>query len=262
MYHIVYKTTHKESGMYYVGVHSTDDLDDGYMGSGRLLKLAIEQHGRDAFERVILHFCESKSDAFQKEREIVNRAFVQNEQTYNLCEGGSGHKGADRRSRNIQVYDKQFTLVETFPTMVDAGRFLDTYPTTVREACEYAAEGKSSRVQQWYVCYEGDVPIKKDTTYLTERNKLLAKYNTGKRRPEHGAIVRAHNLTRPEANVVYQFIHEDGMEFEGTRTQLRDAFPQHNLLASELANLSSGRSKSHRGWRLRQVPGALPNTSK
>lgn len=250
MYHIVYKTTHTESGKYYIGVHSTDNLSDGYMGSGRLLKLAIEHYGKDAFTREILHFCDTKQDAFNKERELVNRSFVLDEQTFNLCEGGSGHKGADQRSRNIQVYDQQFTLLDTFPTMVDAGRFLDAYPTTVREACEYAAGGRSSRIRHLYVCYEGDSPIKKDTSYLTERNKLLSKYNTGKKRPDHGPKVKAHNLLRPEANVVYQFKHESGITFEGTRTQLRDAFPQHNLRASELANLSNGRAKSHRGWSL------------
>lgn len=250
MYHIVYKTTHTESGKYYVGVHSTDSLNDGYMGSGRLLKLAIEQHGKDAFTREILYTCATKQDAFRKEREIVNRSFVLDEQTFNLCEGGSGHKGADQRSRNIQVYDQQFTLLETFPTMVEAGRYLDAYPTSVREACEYAAAGRSSRIRRLYVCYEGDSPVKKDTTYLCERNKVLSKNNIGKKRPGHGEKIRAHNLSRPEANVMYRFVHRSGILFEGTRTQLRNAFPHHNLRASDLANLSGGRVKSHRGWSL------------
>jgi predicted GIY-YIG superfamily endonuclease len=32
-YHFVYITRHK-NGKYYVGRHSTDDLNDGYIGSG------------------------------------------------------------------------------------------------------------------------------------------------------------------------------------------------------------------------------------
>lgn len=33
-YHYIYKITRNQDGKFYVGMHSTDDLDDGYFGSG------------------------------------------------------------------------------------------------------------------------------------------------------------------------------------------------------------------------------------
>ena len=42
-------------------VHSTNDLNDGYMGSGTALKFSIENHGVENFSREIHVFHERSS---------------------------------------------------------------------------------------------------------------------------------------------------------------------------------------------------------
>jgi hypothetical protein len=37
-HYILYETTNNINGMKYRGIHSTDNLQDGYLGSGRLLE--------------------------------------------------------------------------------------------------------------------------------------------------------------------------------------------------------------------------------
>jgi len=90
MFHFVYKTTNLVNGKYYIGRHSTADLNDGYIGSGKKLKNAIKHHGRNNFQREILFFCETKEELFSKEKEIVDSMVVQDSNSYNLMEGGSG----------------------------------------------------------------------------------------------------------------------------------------------------------------------------
>lgn len=59
-HHYIYKIVCTANGMVYYGVHSTKDLQDGYMGSGAELSRAREIYGRDAFRKEILCWCDSR----------------------------------------------------------------------------------------------------------------------------------------------------------------------------------------------------------
>ncbi len=84
----VYKTTNLINGTIYIGVHKTNDINDNYIGSGKLLKMAIKKYGRDSFKKEILHIFDNANDAYLKENEIVNELFILNENNYNLVVGG------------------------------------------------------------------------------------------------------------------------------------------------------------------------------
>lgn len=86
MYYTIYKITNQINGKYYIGKHQTKKLDDGYMGSGKLLKLAIAKYGIDNFKKEILYIFDNEIDMNAKERDLV----IVNESTYNLCDGGNG----------------------------------------------------------------------------------------------------------------------------------------------------------------------------
>lgn len=90
MYYIIYKTTNIVTNKFYIGAHKTDDLADGYLGSGLYIKRAIEKYGCDQFVREILEMCTSEQEMYDREREIVNEALLQHPDTYNLAVGGHG----------------------------------------------------------------------------------------------------------------------------------------------------------------------------
>ena len=95
-YHIIYKTTNMVNKKIYIGAHSTDSLDDGYLGSGYNITESIKKYGRQNFERTILHIFTNPEEMFAKEKEIVCKDFLKQKNVYNIVEGGNGgiNKGA------------------------------------------------------------------------------------------------------------------------------------------------------------------------
>lgn len=89
-YHIVYKTTNLINGRFYIGMHSTNKLNDNYLGSGWVLKDAINKYGRENFKKEILYIYNTRKEALTKEAEIVNETFIKDNNNYNLILGGNG----------------------------------------------------------------------------------------------------------------------------------------------------------------------------
>ena len=89
-YHYVYKTTNNLTGKFYIGVHSTNILNDKYYGSGIQIKQAIKKYGKNNFTFEILKFCKTREDAFVEEFNLVNENVIKDSNSYNMMIGGLG----------------------------------------------------------------------------------------------------------------------------------------------------------------------------
>lgn len=87
-YNIVYQTTNLINGMIYVGRHSTDKLEDGYLGSGKRIQQAICEFGKKNFKREILFIFDDPDEMIKKEAELITDEFIKREDTYNCALGG------------------------------------------------------------------------------------------------------------------------------------------------------------------------------
>lgn len=90
MFYIIYKTINIVNKKFYIGKHSTNNLNDSYLGSGLLLNKAIKKYGREQFERKILYIFDNYIDMTNKEKAIVNPKLLKNPRCYNLRVGGDG----------------------------------------------------------------------------------------------------------------------------------------------------------------------------
>ena len=116
-YHYVYIITNKINHKFYIGKHSTDDLDDGYMGSGIAINKAIQKYGIENFSKRILCFCDSAEDAYKVEEFLVTDNLIKRDDCYNMKVGGVG--GPTLNGIKNGMYGKTHTL-ETRKKMSEA----------------------------------------------------------------------------------------------------------------------------------------------
>jgi hypothetical protein len=110
MYHYLYKIINTTNSKYYIGIHSTNDIDDSYMGSGIAITEAIKKHGAEFFTKEILQFFDTREDALEKEAQVVNDSLVRDLQCYNLTSGGN----APPSRLNISHTDKTKTKISAY----------------------------------------------------------------------------------------------------------------------------------------------------
>lgn len=108
-YNYLYKITHLKSDRIYIGIHSTDNIDDGYFGCGIFhkngewkklnrgkyygthhIRNAFVKYGKNAFKREIINYFDSREAALKEEKEIVNEEFINDKKTFNNRVGGLG----------------------------------------------------------------------------------------------------------------------------------------------------------------------------
>lgn len=93
IYYTVYQTTNQINDKIYIGVHKTENPNDSYLGSNRILKDAVKKYGQENFTKEVLYIFDNEEDAFNKERELVSEEFVPRKDTYNIGLGGKGWTG-------------------------------------------------------------------------------------------------------------------------------------------------------------------------
>jgi hypothetical protein len=134
-YHYIYKTTCRITGKFYVGMHSSDSLDDGYLGSGKILGYSRKKYGDENHVREILEHCSSRDELKQREKEIVCEALVADPLNINLKYGGEGggriwneahaqklHRaGWEAMQRNVDASARSKRTGETISRRVKSG---------------------------------------------------------------------------------------------------------------------------------------------
>lgn len=112
-YIFTYQTKNLITGKTYIGVRSTNNLDDGYIGCGihseakaraysklnkkTVLCHSVIRYGYNNFKREILSFWDTLEEAYKEEEFLVNDSWVKSRDNYNMTIGGKGGGGNHRK---------------------------------------------------------------------------------------------------------------------------------------------------------------------
>jgi hypothetical protein len=91
--HVTYKTTCTVTGRFYLGKHTATNLDDGYLGSGKVLKRSIEKYGKGCHVREILSTYGTAEEAYVAEAELITAEVIADPLCMNIKPGGRGCRG-------------------------------------------------------------------------------------------------------------------------------------------------------------------------
>ena len=118
-YHFIYRTTNLLNEKFYVGMHSTDNLEDGYVGSGKRLGYSIRKYGLENHKFEILEFLSSREELKKREAEVVNEELLADPLCMNLKFGGAGGwdhtKSMDLTARAKSLNEKRSEKIATDP---------------------------------------------------------------------------------------------------------------------------------------------------
>lgn len=119
MYFYIYKITLTAGSLkdhYYIGQHTTNDLDDNYKGSGKIIKIYYKKHPDD-YIKEILCFCNGNEELNQKEFEYIGDRYKTDHMCLNLMMGGvhpvkptngtNGYRHTEEAKKRISDFAKE-----------------------------------------------------------------------------------------------------------------------------------------------------------
>lgn len=105
-YNYIYLITNNINEKIYVGKHSTDNLNDGYMGSGVVLKHAYNKYGKEHFSKKILAYADTEEKLNWFECFYIKK-YNARTKGYNLTDGGDGSLGCEPWNKGVKWSEEQ-----------------------------------------------------------------------------------------------------------------------------------------------------------
>ena len=173
-YHFTYRTTNLINNRYYLGMHSTNRTDDGYLGSGKRLYYELNKYGRDNFKFKILKQFNSREELVQAEINLITEQDLKNPNCLNCKPGGQGGLSSEEHRRKFLEGAKSTQF---------------SHSKNPSHSAEKKKRSSEKMLQMWS---EGKIPIRRGCFLQGEKH-----------RPETIEKMKGHTRQQGEKNSQY-----------------------------------------------------------
>lgn len=168
-YYYLYRITNNLNNKIYVGVHKTADLNDSYMGSGKIIVSAINKYGIDNFKKDIIEYFNTAEEMFIREKEIVNDEFLLREDVYNIRRGGSG--GFDYINKNIELRKEKNKTARQSTDLILKNRWGINWRSTLGKLASLQSKTESAKLKRKKTLIERGIVSDSSAMNTPEVNK-------------------------------------------------------------------------------------------
>lgn len=212
----IYKTTNLINGKFYIGKSSVknNSIDYWYLGSGVLLKKAIEKYGRDNFKKEIVEWCSSFEESNEREKYWIKTLNALNLKiAYNIATGGDGGNLGIEVNRKISESLKGRKHTEEF-----------------KQHISRLNKGKKLSKEHIEALRKANLGIKRSDEYKqNSRERMLKKYENG--------------FQNPHKVEIYKYNKETG-EYINSYLSCTEASIDTGLSRKSIQNACHGRNKN------------------
>jgi group I intron endonuclease len=240
----IYCIVNKVNGKMYVGKMSkVVKYSKSYMGSGKLIKKAIEKYGKDSFIKEILEENVAKEDLSFREMFWIKNLNTKLPNGYNLTDGGEGFIGLKRSQSQIEKHRKAITgkkaSFETRNKMSQAHKGKKKSAEHVLHVSKALTGRKLSpeHVEKLAAAHRGK-------KISEEQKKMISDFHKGRSTSDETKVKMS---LANKAKVNIQLLSLDGQVI-ATYESIKDAIRQTGATASGVFRCLSGERKTHKGY--------------
>ena len=171
-------------------MHSTKNLEDGYIGSGKRLWYSINKYGKENHNCERLEFLPSRKELVKREKEIINEELLSDEQCMNLALGGDG----GFEYLNQKLTPEQRTKAGLAGGFANRDKWSEQTKEKIKEACSKGGTKAQKRIHKEIKEGTRLNPWLGKTHSEETKDKLRKSKNQGEKNSSYGTCWIYHDL--------------------------------------------------------------------
>lgn len=248
-YNYIYLITNNANGKIYIGKHSTNNLDDGYMGSGKLILKAEKKYGLENFTKEYLAFCDTEEKLNYLEKFYIKK-YKAKEVGYNLTDGGDGGSGKhtqefkDKISKLFKAYWKIRKLI---PISDETRRKL----SKARKGKKHSDETKHKISASQKGIKRGPMNLSDEQRKkMSERSKYNASHISEETRIKRSVALKGKKRTKEQCEKISKALKGKKAYNKGTKAQkFKWLTPSGEIKEMDINNVK----RWHKDWILYEI---------